>query len=93
VAYQLTDEQNQVAVAFKLTDHSYRPVNTSPSLLASLGGASDDQNNDALPASLVPGDSVYAVAGFDIPKVSGLFCLLPNDGFGEHLPCTTLSKV
>ena len=93
VAYRVTDAQNLVAVAFKLTDDSYRPVNTSPALLASLNGASDDTNQDALPASLAPGDNLYAEAGFDITQISGLFCLQPNDGFGEHLPCTTLRKV
>jgi hypothetical protein len=92
VAYRLTDAQNLVAVAFKLTDNSYRPVNTSPALLASLSGASDDLNQDALPATLAPGETLYAAAGFDITHVSGLFCLQPNDGFDEHLPCTTLSK-
>jgi hypothetical protein len=51
VAYRLTAAQNVVAVAFKLTDNSYRPVNTSPALLASLSGASDDTNQDALPAT------------------------------------------
>ena len=93
VAYRLTGTQNMVAVAFKLTDSSYRPVNTSPALLASLGGASDNMNQDALPTTLAPGDTLYAVAAFDVPQVTGLFCLQPNDGFGEHLPCTTLSKV
>ena len=92
-AYQVTGMQNMVAVAFKLTDSSYRPVNTSPALLASLSGASDDMNQDALPATLAAGDSLYAAAEFDITQVTGLFCLQPNDGFGEHLPCTTLSKV
>lgn len=91
-AYRVTEEQNLVAVAFKLTDDSYRPVNTSPALLASLNGASDDTNQDALPATLAPGDNLYAEAGFDITQITGLFCLQPNDGFGEHLPCTTLSK-
>ncbi len=65
----------------------------SPALLASLGGASVDPNNDALPATLAPGDSLYAAAAFDVTQLSGLFCLQPNDGFGEHLPCTTLSTV
>jgi hypothetical protein len=92
-AYRLTDAQNLVAVAFKLTDTSYRPVNTSPALLASLSGASDDASKDALPATLAPGDTLYAAAVFDITQITGLFCLQPNDGFGEHLPCTTLSKV
>lgn len=92
-AYELTSIQDVVEVAFKLTDTSYRPVNTSPALLASLGGASDDTNKDALPTTLAPGDSVYAAAGFDITQTTGLFCLQPNDGFSEHLPCTTLSKV
>jgi hypothetical protein len=80
-------------VAFKLTDSSYRPQNTSPSLLASLNGASDVVGQDALPAYLAPGDSLYAAAAFDITQNTGMFCLLPNDGFGEHLPCTTLKKV
>jgi hypothetical protein len=93
VAYQLADAENEVAVAFKLTDTSYRPINTSPALLASLSGASVDNNNDELPATLAPGDSLYAAAVFDVTQISGLFCLQPNDGFGEHLPCTTLSKV
>jgi hypothetical protein len=93
VSYQLTDAQNQVSVAFMLTDNSYRPINTSPALLASLNGASDDVNEDALPATLAPGDTLYAEAGFDVPQITGLFCLEPNDGFGEHLPCATLSKV
>lgn len=92
-AYELTGIQNVVAVAFKLTDNSYRPVNTSPALLASLSGASDDLNQEALPATLAPGDTLYAEAGFDITQITGLFCLQPNDGFGEHLPCTTLSRV
>lgn len=92
VAYRLTDAQNLVAVAFKLTDNSYRPVNTSPALLASFSGASDDTNQDALPATLAPGDTLYAAAGFDITHISGQFCLQPNDGAGEHLPCTTLIK-
>lgn len=91
-AYRVTDEQNLVAVAFKLTDDSYRPVNTSPALLASLNGASDDANQDALPTTLAPGDNLYAEAGFDITQITGLFCLQPNNGFGEHLPCTALSK-
>lgn len=64
--------QNVVTVAFKLTDNSYRPVNTSPALLASLGGASDDVNQDALPATLAPGDTLYAAAGFDITQITGL---------------------
>lgn len=93
VAYRLTEVHNEVDVAFKLADTSYRPVNTSPALIASLGGASDDMNGDALPATLAPGDTLYAMAAFDITQVTGLFCLQPNDGFGEHLPCTTLSKV
>jgi hypothetical protein len=93
VAYRLTGAQDEVAVAFKLADDGYRPVNTSPALLASLGGASDDSAQDALPSTLAPGDTLYAVAGFDITQVTGLFCLQPNDGFGEHLPCTTLRKV
>lgn len=92
VAYQLTGAQNVVAVAFKLTDIGYNPVNTSPALLASLGGASDDTSEDALPATLAPGDTLYASAGFDINQLTGQFCLQPNDGFGEHLPCTTLTK-
>lgn len=92
VAYQLANAQNMVAIAFKLTDISYRPVNTSPSLLASLNGASDDVSEDALPATLAPGDTLYAAAGFDINQITGQFCLQPNDGFGEHLPCTTLAK-
>jgi hypothetical protein len=90
-AYRLTDQQDVVEVAFHLTDTSYRPVNTSPALLASLSGASDDTNYDALPATLAPGDTLYASAGFGVTGVTGLFCLEPNDGFGEHLPCTTLS--
>jgi hypothetical protein len=92
VAYRLTRE-DIVVVAFKLTDSSYRPQNTSPSLLASLNGASDVVGQDALPAYLAPGDSLYAAAAFDITQNTGMFCLLPNDGFGEHLPCTTLKKV
>ncbi len=92
VAYELTGTEDTVVVAFKLTDNSYRPVNTSPALLASLSGASDDTNKDALPATLAPGDTLYAAAGFDVPQSTGLFCLQPNDGFGEHLPCTTLSQ-
>lgn len=83
----------RAAFPFKLTDNSYRPVNTSPALLASLSGASDEVNQDALPATLAPGDTLYAAAGFDITQITGLFCLQPNDGFDEHLPCTTLSKV
>jgi hypothetical protein len=93
VAYRLSDAQNAVAVAFKLTDTSYRPINTNPALLASLSGASADPNHDGLPATLTPGDSLYAAAVFDVTQITGLFCLHPNDGFGEHLPCTTLSKV
>jgi hypothetical protein len=93
VAYQLTDAQNQVAVAFKLTDTSYRPVNTSPALLASLSGASDEMGREALPATLAPRDTLYAVAEFGINQITGLFCLQPNDGFGEQLPCTTLRRV
>lgn len=92
VAYQLAGAQNMIAIAFKLTDISYRPVNTSPALLASLDGASDDASEDALPATLSPGDTLYASAGFDINQITGHFCLQPNDGFGEHLPCTTLTK-
>jgi hypothetical protein len=49
-------------------------------------------NLDALPANLRPGDTLYAEAGFDTNQISGLFCLEPNDGFGEQLPCTTLTK-
>lgn len=93
VAYQLTDAQNKVAVVFKLIDTSYRPINTSPALLASFSGASDDSSNEALPATLAPGDILYAAAVFDISEISGIFCLQPNDGAAEHLPCTTLSKV
>lgn len=92
VAYKITGE-NVVVVAFRLIDSSYRPKNTSPSLLASLNGASDVASQDALPTYLAPGDNLYAAAGFDIVQSTGLFCLQPNDGFGEHLPCTTLSKV
>lgn len=92
-AYRLTDAENQVAVAFKLTDKSYRPVNTSPALLASLSGASDTSGQDALPATLAPGDTLYAAAVFDVTQETGLFCLQPNDGFGEHLPCTSLRLV
>lgn len=92
VAYRVTGAQNLVAVAFKLADNSYRPVNTSPALLASLNGASDAAGQDALPATLAPGDSLYAEAGFDITQIAGLFCLQPNDGLGEHLPCTALRK-
>ena len=91
VAYRIT-RQDFVVVAFKLTDSSYRPVNTSPSLLASLNGASDDATNDALPAFLAPGDSLYAAAAFDITQTTGLFCLQPN-GSDAQLPCTTLTKV
>ena len=79
-------------VALKLTDSSYRPVNTSPSLLASLNGASDAPGQDALPAYLAPGDDLYAAAAFDITQNTGLFCLQPN-GSGAQLPCTMLSKV
>lgn len=68
-------------------------MNTSPALLASLSGTSDDVTRDALPATLAPGDTLYAAAGFDITQITGLFCLQPNDGFGEHLPYTTLHKV
>jgi hypothetical protein len=28
-----------------------------------------------------------------LASVTGLFCLEPDDGFGEHLPCTTLTEV
>jgi hypothetical protein len=91
-AYRLTGQQ-QVAVAFKLTDTSYTPVNTGPALLASLGGASNESGQDALPDELAPGDVVYAGALFGVTSVTGLFCLEPNDGFGEHLPCTTLTEV
>jgi len=86
-AYQLTDQQDVVEVAFHLTDTSYRPVNTG----SGLSGASHDTNYDALPATRTPGDTLYASAGFGVTGVTGLFCLEPNDGFGEHLPCTTLS--
>jgi hypothetical protein len=91
VAYRLT-RQNVVVVAFKLTDSSYRPINTSPSLLASLNGASDAVSQDALPAFLAPGDSLSAAAGFDITQTTGQFCLQPNGG-SASLPCTTLTKV
>jgi hypothetical protein len=91
-AYRLTRKQ-VVAVAFKLTDTSYKPVNTSPALLASLGGASNESGQDALPAELAPGDAVYAAALFGVTSPAGLFCLEPNDGLGEHLPCTTLTDV
>jgi hypothetical protein len=91
VAYRLTG-QNVVIVAFRLTDGSYRPANTSPSLLASLNGASDAVSQDALPAFLAPGDSLYAAAAFDITQPAGLFCLQPN-GQSASLPCTPLSKV
>jgi hypothetical protein len=93
VAHRLSGAHNAVAVAFKLTDASYRPLNTRPALRASLSGASVDPSNDDLPATLAPGDSLYAAAVFDVTQVTGLFCLQPNDGFGEHLPCTTLRKV
>lgn len=92
VSYRATDAQNLVAVAFKLTDHSYRPVNTSPALLASLSGASNDASYAGLPANLAPGDTLYAEVAFDVARTSGLFCLQPNDGSGEHLPCTALTK-
>jgi hypothetical protein len=92
-AYRITDQQNEVEVAFKLSDTGYKPVNTSPALLASLGGASNEMGQDALPDNLAPGDSVYALAAFSGTRINGLFCLEPNDGFGEQLPCTTLSKV
>jgi hypothetical protein len=92
-AYELTSLQNVVIVAFKLTDTSYRPINTSPALLASLGGASDDSEKDALPTNLAPGDSLYAAAAFDVTQLTGQFCLQPNDGADEHVPCTALSKV
>jgi hypothetical protein len=46
VAYRLTGTPDKVAVAFKLTGNGYRPVNTSPALLASLSGASDDTSLD-----------------------------------------------
>jgi hypothetical protein len=90
--YRLSGQQ-VVAVAFKLTDASYKPVNTSPALLASLGGASNESGQDALPAELSPGDAVYAAALFGVTSPAGLFCLEPNDGLGEHLPCTTLTDV
>jgi len=89
-SYALSSAQDVVVVTFKLTDSSYRPVNTSPALLASLSGASDDTGKDALPATLEPGDSLYGAAAFDVSGITGLFCLQPNDGFGERLPCTTL---
>lgn len=54
VSYRTTDAQNVVGVAFKLTDNGYRPVNTSPALLASLSGASGDTNYAGLPATLAP---------------------------------------
>ena len=92
-AYQLTGTPDQVAVAFDLKDTGYRPINTSPALLASFGGASDEVSQDALPATLQPGDEVYAAAGFGVAHISGLFCLQPNDGAGERLPCTRLRKV
>lgn len=91
-AYRLTGQQ-LVLVAFKLTDASYTPINTSPALLASLGGASNESGQDALPDGLAPGDAVYAAALFGVTSPTGLFCLEPNDGFGEHLPCTTLAEV
>jgi hypothetical protein len=91
VAYRLTG-QDIVVVAFKLTDSSYRPVNTSPSLLASLNGASDAASQDALPAYLAPGDGLYAATAFDITQITGLFCLQPN-GSSVQLPCTTLHKI
>jgi hypothetical protein len=49
--------------------------------------------NSALPDELGPGDAVYAAALFDVISPAGLFCLDPSDGFGEHLPCTTLTEV
>jgi len=79
------------AVAFRLTDTSYRPVNTSPALLSTLDGASDNHYQDALPNFLAPGDTLYATDGFDTTQITGLFCLEPNGGTG-NLPCTTLSK-
>jgi len=93
VALRFAGAPNLVGVAFKLTDTSYRPVNENPALLASLGGASPGIEDSALPATLAPGDSLYAGAAFDITQVTGLFCLQPNDGFGEQLPCTTLRKI
>lgn len=90
VAYRASDSANTVYVAFKLSDTSYKPVNTSPALLASLNGASDDMNYDALPDTLSPGETLYAAAAFDVGQVTGQFALRPNDGFGEHLPTTTL---
>jgi hypothetical protein len=91
-AYRLTSEQNVSVVAFKLTDTDYTPINTSPSLLASLNGVSDNTSYDALPSDLRPGDTLYAAAGFGVSQFTGLFCLQPNDGEGEKLPCTTLGK-
>jgi hypothetical protein len=91
IAYRLT-KQNVVMVAFKLTDSNYRPQASSPSLLASLNGASDAVSQDALPAFLALGDNLYAAAGFDITQTTGQFCLQPN-GQSASLPCTTLSKV
>jgi hypothetical protein len=91
VAYRLTGAQ-AVAVAFKLTDNGYRPSATSPALLASLNGASQDVSQNALPNFLAPGDVLYAAAVFDVTQVSGTFCLQPN-GAGGQLPCTRLSKI
>jgi hypothetical protein len=66
--------------------HQLRPGQHEPGALASLSGASNQSGQDALPDELAPGDAVYAAALFGVTSPTGLFCLEPNDGFGEHLP-------
>jgi hypothetical protein len=83
----------RVLAGVTLTDTGYKPVNTNPALLASVGGASGETGQSALPGELAPGDVVYAAALFAVTSPAGLFCLEPSNGLGEHLPCTTLSAV
>jgi hypothetical protein len=61
-------------------------------LLASLGGANNEPGQDALPGELDPGTRCTP-ALFGVTSPAGLFCLEPDDGFGQHLLCATLTEV
>lgn len=74
VAYRLT-RQDAVEVAFRLTDSSYRPRNSSPSLLASLNGASDATNLDDL--SCLPRTRGQPVRGSRVRHHPGHRAVLP----------------
>lgn len=54
-------------------------MNTSPGLLASLGGASDDVTQDVLRRTWPQETACTRQPGFDITQITGLFYLEPND--------------